>query len=704
MIRQAAFPAAKYVPGVASAAPAGAVWHRASAEFIMRLGLLFLFVAALPILASAQTDPLSPTYTPSIDTNAADYPANIWVTDTMTKVLQSGGSPGTSHWGTFYGTQGEFVDFQVHVQAPSGGYSALSVSSSNFVQSNPSSFTISASTRDVVVYREAYVPVTTITSTATTYYGTTGNYPDPLIPAVDPYFNQVTNAFPVAVAANQNQSAWIDVFIPNNAPSGYYLGSITVNNGSTKLTTLPIIIAVWQWPNTYSGVNYGGHMPATSSLPSELQYGWIDFCNAVYGTNNACSAYPSAGGSANNASVYTDMDGSVLFLDHRWTMSDPIVGSTSQYANLWNGNTSALPSAKPILQGATLTGQNDRGAFKLPSTTVTPQDFATFFGANKYPAGSTGSYPSVTPLWYTSDEPGSTASNWTAICNDATSAHSTSPAVATLATTEIGNMNANASTSGCTAQGVTNSLDIMVAAIQCLEPNEMYVCSAGEGGANPPIGYDRPLYNTWLSHTNPDGIRPMLWSYLACGGAGTCSNGIVGNLNYPNYNLDSKPAGTRAMEWMTYFHQQTGELYYYTTSQWESGTDPWKSVYEYGNNGDGTLVYPSAWCSNPGSSCSTVTEHVTQQSGAALTTPLWIPSVRMKEMRDGMQDYEYLNLLNEVGQGTFVTTEITSWITNSYTYDVTGVGLMAARKALGNKIHQLTYPAVQAPALSGVIQ
>ena len=191
-----------------------------------KLFAIFVLCLAVPALSLAQ-DPLSPSYLPAIDTNPADYPSNIWVTDTMQKVLQGSGSPGNAHWGTFYGTQGEFVDFQVHVQAPAGGYAALTIASSDFVQTSPSSFTIpapSASNNDIVVYREAYLNITNKSATAPVYYNVTGYYPDPLIPAIDPYYHQVTNAFPVAVTANQNQSAWIDVFIPQNAPSGYYLG------------------------------------------------------------------------------------------------------------------------------------------------------------------------------------------------------------------------------------------------------------------------------------------------------------------------------------------------------------------------------------------------------------------------------------------------------------------------------------------------
>jgi len=629
-----------------------------------KLFLIFVLCLALPALASAQSDPLSPSFLPPMNTNPADYPSNIWVTDTMQKVLRGSGSPGTVHWGTFYGTQGEFVDFQVHVQAPAGGYAALTVSSSGFAQTSPNSFTIpapSTSNSDVVVYSEAYLNITNKSATAPVYYNVTGYYPDPLIPAIDPYYHQVTNAFPVAVAANQNQSAWIDVFIPQNAPSGYYSGTITVSNGGSTLATLPIVIGVWQWPSSQ-----GGHMPATSTLPSTIQYGWADFCNAAYGGTGSCSV--------NN----TDTDGAVMFMDHRWTLTDPVNANANQMALIWGGTTAGITGAKPIIPGATTTGVNWRSQTGIWSE----QGFASAFGANKYPSGSTGTYPLVTPFYQTADEPGSSAGNWTALCNAGATAHATTPPIATEATAGITDMNNN---------NASNCLDILTPNVITLDPI---------GGS-----LTRSNYNSWLAHSNPDGIKPMLWSYLSCSSAGTCGGATGGSaFNYPNYNIDSKPAGNRVMEWLTYFHQQTGELYYYATCIWESScgpsaTDPWTTLYAFGNNGDGTLAYPSTWHA-------TSTHHVTLQSGSPLTTEIWIPRMVLKHMRDGMQDWEYMHVLTKEGQGAYVTTQIQSWITNSYTYEYSGTGLQAARKNLGTTIHQLTYSSslLPPPTLSGTLQ
>ena len=115
--------------------------------------------------ALAQSNPLTSEFQPSLDTNCSDsqYASNIWMTDTMQKVRQDSGIPATNAcYITIYGTQNEFVDFQVHFHDMGSGTSNLSVTVGNFVQTSPSSYTISAYTKpspNVVVYREAYMDV-----------------------------------------------------------------------------------------------------------------------------------------------------------------------------------------------------------------------------------------------------------------------------------------------------------------------------------------------------------------------------------------------------------------------------------------------------------------------------------------------------------------------------------------------------------------
>jgi hypothetical protein len=619
--------------------------------FLMnKSSLTILILLTLPALTHAQNDPLSLAYLPSIDANAADYPSNIWITDTMQKVRQDSGSPGMSHWGTFYGTQNEFVDFQVHVHAPKDGIANLRVATSDFVNQRTGT-RISASSTNIIVYREAYINVTGhLTSVANTFYNSFGRYPDILIPSVDPYFHQTTNAWPFTVAANQNQSAWIDVLIPPNASSGYYLGSIAVHDGRTTLATLPVILAVWQWPGK-------GYMPSTASLSSDLSdAGSQAMCIQSYGSYTACGSYPGSRGNYDTAVAVTNADAGAMFLDHRWSFYDhPYASDNFSKLDTWYGpylSGNGTGHVATLLSGAKVTG--------ITTVGNQPSDFQSWVTKFQTRRWSSLLYS------YTADEPGS-RDQWTQVNAWGRAAHATTPALSTLVTTDLAK---------ATSNNALNNIDILVVEDVPMEPF---------GGS-----LQRNSYNAWLSGTS--GPTRRLWRYTSCDGGGSCSNGAPGDKtrSYPNLDVDGKPAANRVGEWLTFLHNQSGELYYDAVLCWgqprycNGASDPWEGVYASGGWGDGTLVYPGT------------TAHL----GAGVTTPIWLPSVRLKHMRDGMQDYEYMHVLTNAGRREIVEQSIGNWIENSYTFETSGTGLQSARLAFGRALHQLTYPDVSASSRS----
>lgn len=617
-------------------------------------------------VAQAQSDPLNSAYKPTVDCNSADYPSNIALSGPLVKLRQDSGSPsgvyGAASCITVMATQNEFQSFQVHVEAPTGGYSALNITMSSLVKSTGpgGNYTIpapDATHTDIVVYREAYIHVTTISAPSSIFYGSTGYYPDPLVPAIDPYYHQTTGAFPVSVAANQNQSAWIDVYIPQNAPSGWYQGTVSISNSSTTLATMPVIYGVWQWP-----ASAGGYMPSTATLHSVEFSGYDSLCKVAYTTEASCdSSYPRGGGS-DNADVASKEDLAVQLLDNRLTLS----ASTAYWPNTIDTNLEngvSTGGVERIMPGSKI-GPNDMWGSK---TSASVSSYITTLTTNGWYDLPNGGYD------YLVDEPGSTCSNWTTPISTASASRSWStPMLPMLVTASISDM---------TTCSATNAVDWAVVNIASMEPI---------GGRD-----QRSSYDTWLSGNCCSGSGPtrQLWSYLSCDP--NCGNQNP-SYTYPNYDIDAYPVANRAMEWMSFRNQQVGELYYALDACFYyncggSSPNPWASNYEFGNNGDGDLLYYGTNSTN----CSTC-------GGAFVnvSTPIWIPSIRLKMMRDGMQDYEYLNLLTNEGEGSLVQSEISSWITNAYTFSVAPSGLTAARQALGQAIHQLTYPvaALQPPA------
>jgi hypothetical protein len=615
--------------------------------------IVVLFLLALPAFGQSNpADPLDSSYLPSIDQNAADYPANVWVTSALAKVHQDSATPGNVKWAQLSAARNEFESFQVHEQAGSSTIN-LNVIISDLVNARTGTHITSAS--NIIVYREAYVNIVTLSDAN----GSTGYTPDILIPAVDPYRKQVRNAFPFTIAAHQTQSIWFDVFVPPTAPSGYYQGTVTITNGGTTYATLPVVLAVWNFS-----------LPSTATLTSF--YGNDSACFGYYGSYN-CAPYPGSGayGDPGDTGVaLSDVDLAVMLLDHRVTagMAGDVDPNTppniwtnwdSRMAPLLNGtpaNTTTILSGAAMTELVYLSGSNNIG------TPGNLQDWMTHFVSNGWQSKL---------LAWSRDEPGNDCSNWASINTNGPIYHGTTPPYPTFVTSGIAN---------ATSCGGLSNVDILVVGVDFMDP---------QGGSN-----QRSTYNTWLSGKS----GRQVWLYEACGSNGRCANYSPGNSTYswPSLQIDSTPVRNRIMQWIEYLNNVSGDLYYDTTYCWRyscddgnhnTGNDPWVYIYAFGGNGDGTLTYPGT----------------TAKIGG--TVPIPLPSMRLKSIRDGMQDYEYLHALTVAGQGSFAMSEVQSFITNAYTFNNDPTALLGARTALGNKLHQLSLtPPPQPPTGVTVIQ
>jgi hypothetical protein len=110
--------------------------------------------------------------------------------------------------------------------------------------------------------------------------------------------------------------------------------------------------------------------------------------------------------------------------------------------------------------------------------------------------------------------------------------------------------------------------------------------------------------------------------------------------------IDEPALSNRMMQWMDFKYQVSAELYYETTYAMET-QNAWTSQYEFGNNGDGSIWYPG------------------KPSIIGGTSDIPVESFRMKMLRAGMQDYEYLNLLNKLGDSAFAQTELAKVVTSA---------------------------------------
>ena len=138
-------------------------------------------------------------------------------------------------------------------------------------------------------------------------------------------------------------------------------------------------------------------------------------------------------------------------------------------------------------------------------------------------------------------------------------------------------------------------------------------------------------------------LRPgtRVWWYQSCSshGCGKADGSDAGRTpafepeveraysGWASYMVDHPVTMNRAMGPLAFLAGVDGELYFDTAIAFALKPEPWDDVYAFGGNGDGTLFYPGR----------------PDRLGGAEAQP--VVSLRMKHIRDGLEDYEMLKLL-----------------------------------------------------------
>lgn len=126
------------------------------------------------------------------------------------------------------------------------------------------------------------------------------------------------------------------------------------------------------------------------------------------------------------------------------------------------------------------------------------------------------------------------------------------------------------------------------------------------------------------------------------------------------------------LEWLTFAEGVGGELYYNTVEAWSDG-DPWIDGRRHGGNGDGTLFYPG------------------RPEPIGGRTPIPVESIRLRRIRDGLEDYEYLALLLRAGPAgrSLALSVARALAPRAYSFDHDPRALLAARARLAAAIEAL---------------
>lgn len=140
-------------------------------------------------------------------------------------------------------------------------------------------------------------------------------------------------------------------------------------------------------------------------------------------------------------------------------------------------------------------------------------------------------------------------------------------------------------------------------------------------------------------------------------------------LDYANHSVDANSNYMRIWTWLTRRYHFTGILFWHTVYVITQWNDPWESMYASPFfQGDGSVIYPGT----------------VDRIGGVADIP--IASLRMKYLREAMEDYEYFHILDLRGENAWVDDVTRTVAPKSYVWEHDWRALLGWRERVAQKI------------------
>lgn len=204
---------------------------------------------------------------------------------------------------------------------------------------------------------------------------------------------------------------------------------------------------------------------------------------------------------------------------------------------------------------------------------------------------------------------------------------------------------------------------------------------------NPDWGTLRGYVNDFCVHGNklndPE-VKQALREEQAKGGEATWYISCDQAYPQPNYFIDAPVLDPVMVPWITARYKMNGILYW-AANFWNQTPDPWLDPVTYISgfdcsggyvlNGEGSLIYPG--------------DHTKRYTGQPdVTGP--VSSIRFEMLREGIEDYEYLWMLEDMGAGDFAEEQIRNMVIDVSTFSRNLEELYLIRKAMARRLEQLS--------------
>jgi len=468
-------------------------------------------------------------------------------------------------------------------------------------------------------------------SSASSADGDAGEWPDPLIPRVDRYAGERRNAFPFRLGHGRNQPLWIEIFIPPHTIPGTYSGKAMITVRGLPNVAIPITLHVWDFD-----------LPSTSSLQTSF-----------------------------------GLSGPAALKQHRgrYTSDNELDSITYLYAKaaLWHrisihGGAMAAPpysgngridwgrynrEVGPFLDG-TVFGENEP-LFGARSTSVdlrtlqsvdSPEKKISYWREWVRHFSEKGWLDRL--FYYVWDEPA--AQSFPQVAAQAELAHRADARIRNLVTTSQD-------------ESLESVIDIWAPLINCLDSKPGF-----------PDYCERTAHRDAYEAELQEG--KSLWWYQSCASHGCKLSRGDYFRGWPSYVVDVTAVANRIMPWLAWKYRVEGELYFSMNEAFSRNRDPWNDIHLFGGNGDGTLFYPGR----------------PNQIGGSTDIP--IESIRLKLIREGLEDYEYLVLLARKGQSDIADEAISRMVTTVYEWNKDPAILYQIRREIGERLGGGGVPAI----------
>ncbi len=191
-------------------------------------------------------------------------------------------------------------------------------------------------------------------------------------------------------------------------------------------------------------------------------------------------------------------------------------------------------------------------------------------------------------------------------------------------------------------------------------------------------------YSIHGNHLNGPEVKRAIKEEIARGGEITWYISCDQRYPQPNYFIDAPAMDLVMVPWITARYEMDGILYW-AINWWSQTTNPWLDAGTFHSgflcsggwvlNGEGSLWYPGDY-----------TENYTGQPN--VEGP--VSSIRFELLREGIEDYVYLSMLEDMGDEDFARELVQNFVVDVRAFSRNVEELYANRKAMAQRIEELS--------------